>query len=96
LENKCGLNGQEEAGRVEELDCLVSEDGIGGFMKLTGCAEKKISFCERMAPQMIAASCCMLVRFDPESVLVGRTYDPDASLCNSCSAYEMSVKSKVD
>lgn len=32
---------------------------LRGLGELTGCAEKKISFCDRMAPQMIAASYCL-------------------------------------
>lgn len=51
-----------------------------------------MSFCDRIAPQMIAASYCMSVRLDPEFVCLGITYDPDTSLCHSCSTYKVSVR----
>ena len=97
LEDEGGLNGEEKAGGVEELQRLVSDGETREKVQLTGCAEKKINFCERMAPQMIAASCIISVRFDLKSVPVKRTHDPDASLRNSCSAYGMSVvKLEID
>lgn len=65
----------------------------------TGCAEKKISFCERMAPQTMAASYQMSVRLRVSLVTPGRTYNPNASLRNSCSTCGMSdvyQRKKVD
>jgi hypothetical protein len=58
LEDESGLYGEEEAGRVEELEAGVRmELGVIEYVwkGLTGCAEKKMSFWEKMAPQTMAA-----------------------------------------
>jgi hypothetical protein len=59
LEDEGGLDGEEEAGGVEELFArTVSMSFFGSWGKcslLTGCAEKKINFLLKIAPQTIAA-----------------------------------------
>lgn len=86
LEDEGGLDGEEEAGRVEELEDEVSDGGRSrALVGPTGWAEKKTSFCERMAPQTMAASCDMLA-LSSTALPSGRAYNPDASLRHSCCA----------
>lgn len=61
-------------------------------MELTGCAEKKMSFWDRIAPQIMAASYCLLASWHCDVVTLSKTHDPDASLRNHCSAYKVSAK----
>lgn len=57
LKDECGLDGEEETSGVQELWLGQWLFKNGRVVELTGWAEKKINFWERMAPQIMAASC---------------------------------------